>query len=254
MNERLPGTPAPEMPPIVRDETASPRSTPSHLADPRALQILTTEHWSLLSQRSLAWTEAFARAGMFLATLSATTVALALVGSVMRDLFTTFALVTLPVVLFIGLATVVRLQQSNIDDGLAVQGMNRIRHAYLEMVPDLEPYFIMSHHDDLTGIMVSRGASPLIAARVGMPTLASIVGNILHGFVTTIGMIVVICAVIGGVFVTLVAAALGAGPPVAVAGGFLGFVLLVVVQLSWSIRTFRATSRGLDARFPTPPS
>jgi hypothetical protein len=102
--------------------------------------------------------------------------------------------------------------------------------------------------------MVSRGASPLIAARIGMPTLASIVGNILHGFVTTIGMIVVICAVIGGVFVTLVAAALGAGPPVAVAGGFLGFVLLVVVQLSWSIRTFRATSRGLDARFPTPPT
>jgi hypothetical protein len=253
MNEQLPATSAQERPPIVGDEAAAPQPTPSHLADPRALQILTTEHWSLLSQRSLAWTETFARAGMFLATLSTTTVALALVGSVMRDLFTTFALVTLPVVLFIGIATVARLQQSNIDDGLAVQGMNRIRHAYLEMVPELEPYFLTSHHDDLTGIMVSRGASPLIAGRIGMPTLASIVGNILHGFVTTMGMIMVICAMIGGVFLTLVAAALGAGTTVAVAAGFAGFVLLAAVQLVWGLRTFRRTSSQLDARFPTPP-
>jgi hypothetical protein len=25
--------------------------------------------------------------------------------------------------------------------------MNRLRHAYLEMAPDLEPYFVTSHHD-----------------------------------------------------------------------------------------------------------
>lgn len=36
------------------------------LDDPRVLQILTTEHWSLLSARSLAYNEAFTRAGMFL--------------------------------------------------------------------------------------------------------------------------------------------------------------------------------------------
>ncbi len=43
------------------------------------LQILSTEHWSLLASRSLAWNESFSRAGMFLSTLSGAIVALALV-------------------------------------------------------------------------------------------------------------------------------------------------------------------------------
>src|SRR6188474_2718425 len=118
MQERMPVPPPAEMPPstVTQPPDATDPGTPPHLSDPRALTILTTEHWSLLSQRSLAWTETFARAGMFLATLSAATVALALVGSVMRDGFVMFALVILPVVLFIGLATGVRLRQSAADD------------------------------------------------------------------------------------------------------------------------------------------
>ena len=43
------------------------------------LQILTTEHWSLLSTRGLSWNEAFSRATMFLSVLSGAVVALALV-------------------------------------------------------------------------------------------------------------------------------------------------------------------------------
>lgn len=43
------------------------------------LQILSTEHYSLMSSRALAWNEAFSRAGMFLSTLSGSIVALALV-------------------------------------------------------------------------------------------------------------------------------------------------------------------------------
>ena len=49
------------------------------LLDPRALQILSAEHSSLLSARALAYNEAFTRAGMFLAFLSMSFVALALV-------------------------------------------------------------------------------------------------------------------------------------------------------------------------------
>ena len=48
--------------------------------DPRAMQILSTEHWSLLATRSLSWNESFSRAGLFLSIVSATAVALALVG------------------------------------------------------------------------------------------------------------------------------------------------------------------------------
>jgi len=79
------------------------------------LQILSTEHWSLLASRSLAWNEAFSRAGMFLTTLTGAIVALALVAqaSAFGDSFVLFALVILPVVLLIGVATWIRLGSSN---------------------------------------------------------------------------------------------------------------------------------------------
>src|SRR5262245_28556049 len=117
MEERTTQLPPVERPPAGAPSAvdAGPARGATHLSDPRALTILTTEHWSLLSQRNLAWTESFARAGMFLATLSAATVALALVGSVMRDGFLVFALVILPAVWFIGETTAVRLSQSNAD-------------------------------------------------------------------------------------------------------------------------------------------
>src|SRR5437588_5211162 len=126
------------------------------------LQILSTEHWSLLASRSLAWNESFSRAGMFLTTLSGAIVALGLVGGAtgFGESFTLFALVILPIVLFIGLATYIRLGASNYHEALCVIGMNRIRAAYLELAPDLQRYFVMSGHDDLRGIGITMGVQP----------------------------------------------------------------------------------------------
>ena len=72
----------------------------SRLAPGLRLQILTTEHWSLLSTRSLSWNEAFSRATMFLSVLSGAVVALALVAQAtgFDEGFTTFAILILPVV------------------------------------------------------------------------------------------------------------------------------------------------------------
>jgi len=82
------------------------------------LQILTTEHWSLLSARSLGTTEAMSRASIFVAALSGAVVALALVAQAtdFGDGFVAFALVLLPVVYFLGVATVARLGQVNLED------------------------------------------------------------------------------------------------------------------------------------------
>src|SRR2546430_16478617 len=91
-------------------------ATPTDGASPAMrLQILLTEHWSLLASRSLAWNESFSRAGMFLSTLSGAIVALALVAqaSAFGEGFTLFALVILPIALFIGVATVMRLGVAN---------------------------------------------------------------------------------------------------------------------------------------------
>jgi hypothetical protein len=255
MEERTSPVAPAERPP-AGDRSAGDGSVPGgppHLADPRVLTILTTEHWSLLSQRSLSWTESFSRAGMFLATLSAATVALALAGSIVGDEFLVFALVILPVVLFIGLATAIRLSQANVEDTRALHGMNRIRHAYLEMVPDLAPYFVMSQYDDLAGVMVSSGAPPGDAAKIGQPTLGSVLGGFLHGFVTTMGMVMVINCVIAGVIAGLVATALGAGVAGAVTAGLFGAAFLLVLQAIWGLRFFQKSASWLTVRFPSPP-
>jgi Domain of unknown function (DUF4386) len=143
-----------------------------------AMQVLTTEHWSLLATRSQAFNEAFARAGLFLTILTGSVVALALVAqaSEFDERFTTFALVLMPVVLFIGMSTLVRLVQNNFEDVQWVIGMNRIRHAYLEREPDLARYFVTSPHDDETGVMTTLGATPWREQMRGT-----------HAFVTTPG-------------------------------------------------------------------
>ena len=115
-------------------------------AGPHTLQILTTEHWSLLAARSLVYTEAMSRTSIFVAALSGAVVALALVaqGTDFGSAFVAFSLVLLPVVYFLGWATIVRLSQVNLENARWVQGMNRIRNAYLQLAPELEPYFVTS--------------------------------------------------------------------------------------------------------------
>jgi hypothetical protein len=61
-----------------------------------------------------------------------------------RD-FRMFALLVLPVVLLVGVATYFRLVEADIEDAWLVIGMNRLRHAYLELAPELEPYFVASY-------------------------------------------------------------------------------------------------------------
>jgi hypothetical protein len=210
------------------------------------VQILATEHWSLLATRSLSWTESFSRAGMFLASLSAAVVALALVAqaTAFGGGFVVFALVVLPFVLFIGLATHARLVAANVEELLWVQGMNRLRHAYLELAPELSPYFITSPHDDPRGVMLSIGARP--AATNPVP-------SILHAFVTTPGMIAVINAMVGGVIAALATVEFGMGMSPGVLVGALALVALLVVQLAYELRSFDALARRAVARFPSPP-
>ena len=140
---------------------------------PHALTVLTTEHWSLLASRSMGYTEAMSRASLFIAALTGAVVALALVAQAtdFGDGFFAFALVLLPVVFFLGVTTIARLAQVNWEDGVWVQGLNRLRHAYLELAPELEPYFVTSRYDDDTGVLLSAIARPRV--RPPLPSRAS---------------------------------------------------------------------------------
>jgi len=207
------------------------------------LQILSTEHWSLLASRSLAWNESFSRAGMFLSTLSGAIVALALVAqaSAFGDGFTLFALVILPVVFFVGVTTFIRLGASNYHDALCVIGMNRIRAAYLELAPDLERYFVMSGHDDPRGVAISMG----VPYGGGLP--------IVHLIAATPTVVVVLNSVVAGAIAALAALRAGAVGPAALAVGALGFVLAVVGHMAYARSNIKRVRGGFHPMFPTPP-
>src|ERR1700693_3421647 len=89
------------------------------------LQIIATEHWSLLATRSLTYTESLCRVNMFLAVLSGAVIALALVAQAdhFGVMFISIAIFMLSVVLFVGVATIGRLMMLNRDDYRWVVGM-----------------------------------------------------------------------------------------------------------------------------------
>jgi hypothetical protein len=237
-----------ERTPGVGAEPASvPPNTPTTAdAVPPAmrLQILSTEHWSLLASRSLAWNESFSRAGMFLSTLTGAIVALALVAqaSAFGEGFTLFALVILPVVLFIGVATSIRLGASNYHDLRCVLGMNRIRAAYLQLAPDLERYFVMSAHDDLRGLAITQGVPP------GGGTMPAA-----HLISATPAVVTILNAVLASIIAALAALRAGAGAPSLIVIGILFFVAALVVQGVYAGKSIAKVRSGLQPMFPTPP-
>jgi hypothetical protein len=230
------GFPGAEPPPVgglARSESADAASPALRL------QILATEHWSLLASRSLAWNEAFSRAAMFLSTVAGAIVALALVAqaSEFGKGFRLFALVILPVVLFIGIGTMLRLRSANYHDAQCVVGMNRIRAAYLELAPDLAPYFVMGTSDDAAGISKTMAVGPTHSYAVQM-------------IAATPTMIATLNSVLFGAIVSLVSIQLGVPNLGGLAIGAAGFAVSLALHV-WYVRHVVARVRAsLVPRFP----
>lgn len=204
------------------------------------LQVLSTEHWSLLASRSLAWNESFARAGMFLSALSGAIVALALVAqaTAFGDGFRIFGLVILPVVLFIGLTTLLRLGLANYHDGICVLGMNRIRAAYFERVPEVRRYFVMPGNDDDAAIWRTMGMDP------AMPIPLQLLGGAPI-------LVIVLNAVVAGVIGAIAAMQLEAGGGVALGVGAALAIVVLAIQMLWGYREAQRDRPEATAMFPT---
>ena len=189
------------------------------------LQILTTEHWSLLSTRALSWNEAFSRATMFLAVLSGAVLALALVAQArgFDEGFTTFALLILPVVLFVGIATFMRLVAINHEDVGWVIGMNLLRHAYLAAAPELRQYIVTGSSDDEAGIMATFGARP------GR-------GSFIHELVTTPGVLAVVDGVLAGVLLGTLTMRASLDDVIGIGIAVAGALATVALQLLYQYR------------------
>ena len=140
----------------------------------------------------MTWNEIFSRTSIFLTVLSATVVALSLVAvqsSGFGHGFRVFALFVLPIVLVVGLATYIRLREADIEDVWLVAGMNRLRQAYLELAPDLDPYFVTGHHDDELGVLLTysfRRQVGVIHLLSGSPVIVGIIDTMLTGVLAAI--------------------------------------------------------------------
>lgn len=209
------------------------------------IQILATEHWSLLATRALTYQESLGRVNMFLAILSGAVIALALIGQADRfgQTFIAVAIFMLSVVFFTGVATVRRLMMLNRDDYHTVVGMNRLRHAYLDIHPQLEPYFLTGSHDDLLGALRTLGLEVETAQGLG---------TFFHGFVTLPGMIGVIVSAVGAAIGGLAAIGFGAPPYGAVLAGIVVFAATEFLISRVGRRSFRRFGPSVEPRFPTP--
>jgi hypothetical protein len=227
--------PAPEKQPPVAQNAGTDAVTRSDI------QILTAEHASLVASRALSWNETFSRASMFLATLSGTIVALALAGqgTGFGPAFFILGIVILPVVLFIGVATFIRMGASNYYDAQCIIGMNRIRAGYLEVAPHLERFFVMGTNDDVRGIGITMGYQPGGS-------------QLVHLLASTPVVIGVVNSMIAAAVVGLVSLAIGLAAPILLLLSVIAWLIAFGLHAAYGARAVATGQASARPLFPGP--
>jgi hypothetical protein len=208
--------------------------------DPQQLlTALTTEHFTLQGARSQTMSESSARASVYVFSVSSALVALGFIGQLdeVGNVFNVFALTVLPTLYLLGIATFVRLVECGAEDFRYGMAINRIRHYYKELARARAGLFLLSEHDDATGVFANMGL-PLVGRK---PYFA---------FSTAV---LVINSVVGGATVAL---AVGAGldVPLGLAAGVGGAAALVSVVgwLLYADRRLEASAADTQPMFPSP--
>lgn len=209
----------------------------------RIIPMMTTEHFTLQTGRGNTIAETNGRVSILLTSISGALIALAFVGQISRlgTAFYLFSLVLFPSLFFLGLFTFERVMQSGIEDAIYARGINRIRHLYVEVAPQMAPYFVLSTHDDSRGTMLQMGI-------IG-PTEQ----RILQSFLSTSGMVAVVNSIVAGVFAGLVVAAFFS-PPLALPTvvGIVVFAISVWLHQWYNRARWIAMNRSVPVHFPSP--
>ena len=156
---------------------------------PAAVTFVTTEHFTLQGARSSTIAEATGRATMFLGAVSGGLVALGLIATAagVGTAFYAFALILLPTLVLVGLATFNRVLQSGIEDLGYASRIARLRGYYFQYAPELVGYLL----------------SVPPAERLHMQGIG---GGRWQKFLTVAGMVGAVTAVLAGSAVGLLAA------------------------------------------------
>jgi hypothetical protein len=228
------------------DETPAGGASHDPLPDPAALtEALRAEYGLLGTTLASVWSASLSRVSLFLGVVSAIGVALgfaAQAGDGFGGTFRIFALIALPLALFLGLGTFVRTIELQREAFVCITGMNRIRHAMVEAAPECRPYLVLSIYDDAAGVYRSQGTG----IRLRPPRY-----RLVFALVQTQGIVAVICGALAGIIGGLATAwisdvgawVVAAAAFVVVAGGLLRY---------WS-RSFAQLEAAVRPMFPTPP-
>jgi hypothetical protein len=213
---------------------SEPQPTPAQAV---RVQILATEHWSLLATRSMTWGEVMSRITIHLTVTSASLVVLALVAqaSGFGRPFHVMAIGLATSSLVLGTLTAARVHNASADDAAMLLGMNRLRAAYLELDPGIAPYLVTAATDDLEGLL----RSYMMGQRRS---------TFLHVAASTSIFIVAVNAMVAGTLGALVADAAGGGTVVVTATGAVCGLAYLGVMLEWGRRTF--STAPVEPRFP----
>ena len=187
----------------------------------QAVDVLKLEYGVLMSALGAAWSASLTRTSLFLGVLSAAGVGLGLAaqGGLGEGQTRVLSIVVLLLVLFLGVATFVRLVEVQRESMVYLVGMNRIRAFLADQSPLIRPRLVLPVHDDRAALYRSVGTG--MRSRPPRFELA-------HLTVQTQGIVGIVTAVVAGACGGLVASGAGAGVAwtVGVCAGALTVVLL----------------------------
>jgi hypothetical protein len=180
--------------------------------DARTLTALTTEHFTLQGTRASMTAESLGRATIYLGSLSATLVVLALVaqGADSAAEFRIFALAILPGIFVLGAATFVRIIETAIEDNIAAMAINRIRGYYLELAgEEARRFFMLGAHDDHEGVLANAGLKIGLARKLdSVASVIALINSAVAGAAASIAMDALVsrgAAIAAGITVTALA-------------------------------------------------
>jgi hypothetical protein len=217
---------------------AQAHSASSQPPTPVRAQLLATEHWSLLAARGLTWSEVMSRITVHLTVASAALVVLALVTQAtgFGVAFHLLAIGLTSAVLVLGSLTGLRVHNASREDAAIIQGMNRLRAAYVTLDPGIADYLVTSHHDDQAGLMATY-------------TMGMHRSTVSHVFGSTSMFINIVNAMVAGTLGALIAdATTGGAVATSVAGTVTGLGYLSMI-VDMARRSFAQSP--LEPRFPT---
>ncbi len=204
--------------------------------------VLTAEYSVVTAALGAVWSASLTRTSLFLVVLSASGVALGFAAPGGGENLRLHALVVLPLLLFLGITTYVRVVQLQRESVVYITGQNRIRRFFADSVPAARPYFVLPLHDDPAALFRSPGTG--MSRRPPRFPLLNLI-------VQMQGLVGVVTASVAAVFAGIAFLPLGVSTGWIVAA--VAFVATITALVAYWQRSLNELWASMPPHYPTPP-